>query len=71
MLADHPGQGEAHSLKLTAQIIIPALFQAQYGSSGIPSDLGDGLPTQSFYQPEKSPVIPVVIGERSEKCTCT
>merc|ERR1719244_365806 len=34
----------------------------QYGD-GIP-DVLEGLPYQTFYQPEKSPKVPVLIGER-------
>ena len=40
--------------------------QPQYSSSGIPANVLDGLPSQTFYQPEKSPNIPILPGERSE-----
>jgi len=46
--------------------LLPAFSVAkpQYSSSGIPANVLEGLPSQTFYQPEKSPNIPILPGER-------
>merc|ERR1712110_406744 len=46
--------------------LLPAVIVAkpQYSSSGIPANVLEGLPSQTFYQPEKSPNIPILPGER-------
>merc|ERR1711884_226001 len=51
---------------LTLLCLLPAIILAkpQYSSSGIPANVLDGLPSQNFYQPEKSPNIPILPGER-------
>merc|ERR1712013_155376 len=51
---------------LTLLCFLPAIILAkpQYSSSGIPANVLDGLPSQNFYQPEKSPNIPILPGER-------
>merc|ERR1712113_491656 len=51
---------------LTLLCLLPAIISAkpQYSSSGIPANVLDGLPSQNFYQPEKSPNIPILPGER-------
>merc|ERR1712209_357902 len=51
---------------LTLLFLLPAIILAkpQYRSSGIPANVLDGLPSQNFYQPEKSPNIPILPGER-------
>ena len=53
------------------QVLLQTLYislfpQPQYASSGIPANVLEGLPSQTFYQPEKSPNIPILPGERSE-----
>merc|ERR1712156_735700 len=54
------------STALTLLCLLPAIILAkpQYSSSGIPANVLDGLPSQNFYQPEKSPNIPILPGER-------
>merc|ERR1711953_36362 len=54
------------STVLTLLCLLPAIILAkpQYSSSGIPANVLDGLPSQNFYQPEKSPNIPILPGER-------
>merc|ERR1711952_292258 len=51
---------------LTLLCLLPAIIlsKPQYSSSGIPANVLDGLPSQNFYQPEKSPNIPILPGER-------
>merc|ERR1712107_85131 len=51
---------------LTLLCFLPAIILAkpQYSSSGIPANVLDGLPSQNLYQPEKSPNIPILPGER-------
>merc|ERR1712210_49632 len=46
--------------------LLPAftVTKPQYSSSGIPANVLEGLPSQTFYQPEKSPNIPILPGER-------
>merc|ERR1712013_608539 len=53
---------------LTLLCLLPAIILAkpQYSSSGIPANVLDGLPSQNFYQPEKSPNIPILPGERRQ-----
>merc|ERR1712127_628586 len=67
-----PASGTPNVTKMGARALLllctglPCIItRPQYvEQSGIPQDVYEGLPSQSFYQPEKAPEIPVNIGER-------
>ena len=67
--SNHIGQGRKlwHQIQNSKPCISKTCHaQPQYSSSGIPANVLDGLPSQNFYQPEKSPNIPILPGERRQ-----